>query len=109
MNFDQLRKRRLYPVLLAYAAYVIVCCITVPIVFAINRLGFRMPEAAAFDSGMMIAMPIGFVTAVVVYLRLAWKPKPGHCTKCNYDLTGNTSGRCPECGEPIGPDDSSET
>lgn len=24
----------------------------------------------------------------------------GHCT-CGYDLTGNVSGRCPECGSPI--------
>jgi hypothetical protein len=23
---------------------------------------------------------------------------PGHCGKCGYDLTGNVSGRCPECG-----------
>ena len=23
------------------------------------------------------------------------------CRKCDYDLTGNTSGRCPECGESI--------
>ncbi len=22
----------------------------------------------------------------------------GHCRKCGYDLTGNVSGRCPECG-----------
>ena len=22
----------------------------------------------------------------------------GHCQKCGYDLTGNVSGRCPECG-----------
>jgi len=26
-------------------------------------------------------------------------PPSGHCTKCGYDLTGNVSGRCPECGE----------
>jgi hypothetical protein len=25
----------------------------------------------------------------------------GHCLRCNYDLTGNVSGRCPECGTPI--------
>lgn len=25
---------------------------------------------------------------------------PGHCP-CGYDLTGNTSGVCPECGERI--------
>lgn len=29
-------------------------------------------------------------------------PTAGHCTQCSYDLTGNTSGRCPECGEPVG-------
>jgi hypothetical protein len=24
------------------------------------------------------------------------------CKSCNYDLTGNLSGRCPECGTPVG-------
>jgi len=24
----------------------------------------------------------------------------GYCQACGYDLTGNASGRCPECGEP---------
>jgi len=27
---------------------------------------------------------------------------PGHCDWCGYDLTGNTSGTCPECGKPLG-------
>jgi hypothetical protein len=27
--------------------------------------------------------------------------KKGQCVKCGYDLTGNVSGRCPECGERI--------
>lgn len=27
----------------------------------------------------------------------------GWCTKCDYDLTGLTSGICPECGTPINP------
>lgn len=26
----------------------------------------------------------------------------GHCQKCGYDLTGNVSGVCPECGTPVG-------
>lgn len=26
----------------------------------------------------------------------------GHCQKCGYDLTGNVSGRCPECGTAVG-------
>ena len=25
---------------------------------------------------------------------------PGHCRRCGYDLTGNVSGTCPECGGP---------
>jgi hypothetical protein len=24
--------------------------------------------------------------------------RPGHCQECGYDLTGNVSGACPECG-----------
>ena len=26
---------------------------------------------------------------------------PGHCQKCGYDLTGNVSGVCPECGSKV--------
>lgn len=26
------------------------------------------------------------------------------CVKCGYDLTGNISGRCPECGAPVHPE-----
>ena len=29
----------------------------------------------------------------------------GHCRNCGYDLTGNVSGRCPECGTPVKPED----
>jgi len=27
----------------------------------------------------------------------------GHCIYCGYDLRGNRSGICPECGEPLQP------
>jgi hypothetical protein len=26
------------------------------------------------------------------------RPRPGHCRQCGYDLTGNVTGLCPECG-----------
>jgi hypothetical protein len=26
---------------------------------------------------------------------------PTHCASCRYNLTGNTSGTCPECGAPV--------
>lgn len=32
---------------------------------------------------------------------LAEEEPPGVCGGCGYDLTGNVSGRCPECGHPV--------
>ncbi len=29
------------------------------------------------------------------------RPDPGRCRRCGYDLTGNASGVCPECGTPV--------
>jgi hypothetical protein len=26
---------------------------------------------------------------------------PGRCQRCGYNLTGNVSGRCPECGTAV--------
>ena len=36
----------------------------------------------------------------IIYNRKPPMP-PGHCTKCGYNLTGNVSGRCSECGTAI--------
>lgn len=49
---------------------------------------------------------IGALTGVVLYAG-AWswrrqgRPKAGMCAKCGYNLFGNTSGICPECGRPL--------
>ena len=34
--------------------------------------------------------------------------KPNECRHCGYDLTGNVSGVCPECGTPINDPDEDE-
>lgn len=35
-------------------------------------------------------------------VRRRWRRRRrGHCVSCGYDLTGNTSGVCPECGQAI--------
>jgi hypothetical protein len=48
--------------------------------------------------------PIALTTAVLPAYR--WlpsrKPQRGHCPTCSYNLTGNTSGVCPECGTATG-------
>lgn len=43
------------------------------------------------------------LVALAIPTALLWitdrsRPPSGHCQKCGYDLTGNISGRCPECG-----------
>ena len=39
-----------------------------------------------------------------IYNRLSTRIPPGHCQACGYNLTGNVSGRCPECGEACKPE-----
>ena len=43
------------------------------------------------------------LTVIAQYLRTRRKSCIGsaHCTNCGYDLRGNVSGRCPECGTPV--------
>lgn len=60
-------------------------------------------------SAALISVPIAIVAALIHYsLGFVW-PKwgnapsingPSLCENCDYDLTGNTSGTCPECGSP---------
>lgn len=54
--------------------------------------GFACPCSIPF---LFVAFPTGI---------LFWRDRrfrPGHCKKCGYDLTGNTSGRCSECGKGV--------
>ena len=56
---------------------------------------------------------VGLIVKVTKQKDLRWKivppwrwqpPRPaGHCQQCGYNLTGNVSGRCPECGKKITP------
>lgn len=57
-------------------------------------------------------VPIGAVGVALVATSLLFllafflpqpPPPPGCCAHCGYDLTGNTSGRCPECGRACTP------
>jgi hypothetical protein len=63
------------------------------------RPGIRFP----------IVIPLCVVAAasVLLFYRASHRPKPGFCDNCGYNLTGNVSGICPECGTAISPADSS--
>ena len=51
--------------------------------------------------GMMVVLPILWLLLSRLYLARHAKKlqmRIGHCNSCGYDLTGNLSGVCPECG-----------
>jgi hypothetical protein len=58
-----------------------------------------------------VGMYVWLALALVVGLTVAWvtwkrsepadRQERGLCTRCGYDLTGNVSGVCPECGTAI--------
>lgn len=58
-------------------------------------------------TGYVIGIPLWIPpTLLLVPVLLFWfqthRLPPGHCRRCGYDLTGNLSGRCPECGLVLG-------
>ncbi len=47
----------------------------------------------------LLVVPGAIPTAVLWYRDR--RPPRGHCQHCGYNLTGNQSGTCPECGEAV--------
>lgn len=44
--------------------------------------------------------PVAVLGVTALWLWYLDRPRPpGACPKCGYDLTGNTTGICPECGK----------
>jgi len=54
-------------------------------------------------ASMLFGVPLLTVVAAAIRrrLRLRWM---GCCGTCGYDLTGNTTGVCSECGSPLPPE-----
>jgi len=97
------RDARIWPILLVTLA-----AMAVPLAAGAYRtyvelirpfLGIAMPSLA----WPWLIAPLGLTVVLCAALwmqAIAWTRwiKAGICAQCGYDLTGNTSGRCPECG-----------
>jgi len=103
-------------------AFLLICLIA-PIVLAVVRtsvsvkwtvtvLAFLFFAWALFTKSHSKVIPCPQILSFMLYSIAAWRhwfhptkrrTPPGHCRNCDYDLTGNVSGICPECGQPIEP------
>jgi len=48
-----------------------------------------------------VPIPLLAVYPIVFLVSALGRRRPDHCLHCDYDLTGNESGVCPECGTAI--------
>ena len=65
--------------------------------------GVSQPPGFRWVDRLALPMFLPLVAAAAVTATLCWqdrRPPKGHCQTCGYDLTGNVSGPCPECGQP---------
>ena len=79
----------------------------VAVALCVPNTGFTGREKLQFvEFMMMVVMIAGVVGMVVRDLRLN-RAKSNHaqCGACGYNLTGNESGVCPECGRRVPADD----
>lgn len=70
--------------------------------------GVTLDAIAAMGQGFVVALMIGaplaavgLLTRCITIRKLGAQLQAGHCFGCGYDLTGNVSGRCPECGKDV--------
>ena len=100
--------RRLWAAVLGVVA-VAVCVLTILSYPSYHKAMSKHGSLLAYiffslNVGLSLSSVLMLVVAPIV--RIWTRPyPPGHCKRCGYDLTGNVSGRCPECGAltPPGP------
>jgi len=51
--------------------------------------------------GQCYTAPVGLIVGIFAHWRWRRFRIIGRCSRCGYDLTGNTSGLCSECGLPV--------
>ncbi len=95
-----------------WAAIAGVVAASVVIQFSHRRLGIPMAWRG-MSRWLVVAVTVMACWAILLAFRktirrILWHVLKDHgipcCTACGYDLTGNASGTCSECGEALNPD-----
>jgi len=81
--------------LLSITLFLVAACIVEGKSDALIGVAFIFGGGYAFATALVVGIPF-------VVWRRRNRPKPrGHCQSCGYNLTGNVSGICSECGQAI--------
>ena len=92
-------RRLIAELMLAVAVMYTVACLAIPTSGGRLLRQFVGNESLLWAIGMLATSPvIGWASS-----RLPALIYP-HCAQCGYNLTGNVSGVCPECGTPVNED-----
>ncbi|MEZ6086319.1 MAG: hypothetical protein R3E58_20745 [Phycisphaerae bacterium] len=82
------------------------------VLYLVHVLGFdvdAVPDLVVIVFAFSIGVLTTYLAAKRIYLVCRWTnaiPDGPICHQCRYNLTGNESGICPECGTPIATHDS---
>ncbi|GJM24119.1 MAG: hypothetical protein DHS20C16_05340 [Phycisphaerae bacterium] len=90
-----------YPII--FVSFLIVSVILYPILNWILQVK-RPQNELIFVSGAAVSVFLAYLVGKRIYLACRWKTVEydgSYCIRCQYDLTGNESGICPECGTSI--------
>ena len=83
-------KNRVFGLILAYFVVVL---------FGSSWCGIVLSQAGSDPCiSLMIAACWPTPVCLVLVHKSRYRPPPPFCPECGYDLTGNESGVCPECG-----------
>ena len=97
-------RRRITICLLLFPTLAVASSLATALVLAIGSyiVGGYLNEPVRFVAiFFVITLPVSLAVGVP-FLVLGPRRYPrGHCQKCGYDLTGNPSGTCPECGSSV--------
>ena len=64
-------------------------------------LGSRVNGASFIPFWVLIAVfSLPWISMQILAMLKKGRGDPSHCASCGYDLQGNLSGTCPECGRP---------
>ena len=104
------RRHALVAVTLWFPAILYAAWLIAFVVVMLGRmlLGVGAPGDVPINRAYLLMMAVLVIPTAVfftrwVYDKLRWTTIDDgrHCLNCAYNLTGNTSGGCPECGAPI--------